>query len=163
MTDAAPAIFVALEQSGFAAAIRQSPWLYPAANVGHIISLMVFAGAIAVMDVRLLGGLSATAPAPLLARARNFALAALAGMAVTGSILFSAEASHLALNPVFQLKAVLFAAGLINVAIYEFWARRTVEHVAAGAAMPARAKVTGALSLGIWVAVAACGRSIAYF
>jgi hypothetical protein len=163
MTDAAPAIFVALEQSGFAAAIRQSPWLYPAANVGHIISLMVFAGAIALMDVRLLGGLSATAPAPLLARARNFASAALAGMAVTGSLLFSAEASHLALNPVFQLKAVLFAAGLINVAIYEFWARRTVEHIAAGAAMPARAKVTGALSLVIWIAVAACGRSIAYF
>ena len=163
MTDAAPAIFIALEQSGFAAAIRQSPWLYPAANVGHIISLMVFAGAIAVMDVRLLGGLSATAPAPLLARARNFALAALTGMAVTGSLLFSAEASHLALNPVFQLKALLFAAGLINVAIYEFWARRTVEHIAAGAAMPARAKVTGALSLVIWIAVAACGRSIAYF
>ena len=39
MTDAAPAIFVALEQSGFAAAIRQSPWLYPAANVGHIVFL----------------------------------------------------------------------------------------------------------------------------
>src|SRR6476619_8434339 len=163
MTDAAPAIFVALEQSGFAAAIRQSPWLYPAANVGHIISLMVFAGAIAVMDVRLLGGLSATAPAPLLARARNFALAGLAGMAVTGSILFSAEASHLALNPVFQLKALLVAAGLINVAIYEFWARRAVDRLAPGAAMPARAKVTGVLSLVVWVAVAACGRSIAYF
>jgi hypothetical protein len=54
MTDAAPAIFVALEQSGFAAAIRQSPWLYPAANVGHIVFLVLFAGAIAVMDVRLL-------------------------------------------------------------------------------------------------------------
>src|SRR5258705_12809613 len=115
MTDAAPAIFIALEQSGFAAAIRQSPWLYPVANVGYIISLMVFAGAIAVMDVRLLGGLSATAPAPLLARTRNVALAALAGMAVTGSLLFSAEASHLALNPGFQFKAILVAAGLINV------------------------------------------------
>ena len=163
MTDAAPAIFVALEQSGFAATIRQSPWLYPAANVGHIVFLTLFAGAIAVMDVRLLGGLSATAPGPLLARTRNVALAALAGMAVTGSLLFSAEASHLALNPVFQLKAVLVAAGLINVAIYQFWAKRAVEHVAAGAAMPARAKVTGALSLAIWIAVAACGRSIAYF
>ena len=78
MTDAAPAIFVALEQSGFAAAIRQSPWLYPAANVGHIVFLTLFAGAIAVMDVRLLGGLSATGPGPLLARTRNVALAALA-------------------------------------------------------------------------------------
>jgi hypothetical protein len=163
MNDAAPAIFVALEQSGFAAAVRQSPWLYPVANVGHILSLTFFAGAIAVMDIRLLGGLSATSPGPLLARARNFAVAALAGMAVTGFFLFSAEASHLALNPVFQLKAILVAAGLINVAIYEFWAKHAVEHLAPGASTPARAKVAGVLSLAIWVAVAACGRSIAYF
>ena len=163
MTDAAPAFFVALEQSGFAAAIRQSPWLYPAANIGHIVSLTFFAGAIAVMDVRLLGGLAATAPGPLLARARLVAVAALAGKAVTGFLLFSAEASHLALNPVFQLKAVLVVAGLINVAIYELWAKRTVAHLDPGAAMPPRAKVAGLLSLGIWVAVAACGRSIAYF
>jgi len=99
----------------------------------------------------------------LLARTRNVALAALAGMAVTGSLLFSAEASHLALNPVFQLKAILVAAGLINVAVYQFWAKPAVEHLASGASMPARAKVTGALSLIIWIAVAACGRSIAYF
>jgi len=163
MTDAAPAIFIALEQSGFAAAIRQSPWLYPAANVGHIVSLTFFAGAIAVMDVRLLGGFAAIPPARLLARARNFAVAALAAMAVTGFVLFSAEASHLALNPVFQLKATLVAAGLINVAIYEFWAKRSVERLAPGVSMPARAKVAGVLSLCIWVAVAACGRSIAYF
>jgi len=79
MTDAAPAIFVALEQSGFAAAIRQSPWLYPAANVGHIVFLVLFAGAIAVMDVRLLGGLSATAPAPLLAWARQLRVGCVGG------------------------------------------------------------------------------------
>jgi hypothetical protein len=83
-------------------------------------------------------------------------------MAVTGSLLFSAEASHLALNQVFQLK-VLVAAGLTNVAIYEFWAKPAVEHVASNASMPTRAKVTGALSLVIWIAVAACGGSIAYF
>ena len=86
MTEAAPALFVALEQSGFAASIRQSTWLYPAANIGHIVSLTFFAGAIAVMDVRLLGGLAATAPARLLTRARNFAFAALAGMAMTGAV-----------------------------------------------------------------------------
>jgi hypothetical protein len=163
MTDAAPAVFVALEQSAFAAAIRQSPWLYPAANIGHIVSLTFFASAVAIMDVRLLGGLAATAPARLLARARGFAVVALLGMVVTGCVLFSAEASHLALNPVFQLKAVVVAAGLINVAIYELWARRVVEHLIPGAAMPARAKIAGMLSLGIWVVVAACGRSIAYF
>jgi hypothetical protein len=163
MLDGAPAVFVALEQSGFSAGIRQSPWLYPTANVGHIVSLVFFAGALAVMDVRLLGGLAATEPATTLARARLFAIAAFAGMAVTGFPLFAAEASHLALNPVFRLKLVLVGAGLVNVAIYEFWARRAVESLPAGAAMPAAARTAGLLSLGIWVAVAACGRAIAYF
>jgi hypothetical protein len=67
------------------------------------------------------------------------------------------------MNPVFQIKVALIAAGLANVAIYEFWAKRSVEGLAPGAAMPSRARVAGVLSLGIWVAVAACGRSIAYF
>jgi hypothetical protein len=163
MLDEAPAVFVALEQSGFSAGIRQSPWLYPTANVGHIVSLVFLAGALAVMDVRLLGGFAATEPAPVLARARLFAIAASAGMAVTGFMLFAAEASHLAVNPVFRLKLVLVGAGLVNVAIYEFWARRAVEGLPAGEAMPAAAKIAGFVSIGIWVAVAACGRAIAYF
>jgi uncharacterized membrane protein YjgN (DUF898 family) len=163
MHDQAPAIFIALEQSDFAAAIRQSGWLYPVANVGHIISLVFFAGAVAVMDVRLLGGFAATAPRRLLAQARAFAMAAFAGMAVTGFMLFSAEASHLALNPVLQIKAALVGAGLVNVALYEFGARSEVEDLSPGAAIPPRARVVGAVSLVIWVAVAACGRSIAYF
>ena len=159
----APAIFVALEQSGLGAAIRQSVWLYPAANVGHIVSLVVFAGAVAVMDVRLIGGFAATAPARVIGRARSFAIAGFALMVVTGFMLFTAEASHLAVNPVFQLKVALIGAALANLAIYEFGAKHAVAKLPAGVMMPARAKVAGMLSLGIWIAVAACGRSIAYF
>jgi hypothetical protein len=159
----APAIFVALEESDFAAAIRQSLFLYPVANVGHILALVCFAAAIAVMDLRLVGALAATAPAKLIARARRFAIGGLCGLAATGSILFSAEASHVVLNPVFRLKMALVAAGLINVAVYEFAARRAVEALPPGAGMPTRARIAGFLSLGIWILVAACGRSIAYF
>ncbi len=163
MEDHAPAIFVALEESAFAAAVRQSMFLYPLANVGHILALVCFAAAIAVMDLRLFGALAATAPAKLIARSRRFAIAGLCGLVATGSILFSAEASHVVLNPVFRLKMALVAAGLINVAVYEFAAKRSVEALPPGAAMPTRARVTGFLSFGIWLLVAACGRSIAYF
>ena len=163
MEHQAPAIFVALEASGFGLGIRKSLWLYPAANIGHIVALVFFAGAVAVMDVRLLGGFAATAPGRLLARARNFAIAAFAGMAVTGAMLFAAEASHLAVNPVFQLKVALIVAGLVNIGIFEFWAKHAVEGLAPNTAMPPSAKLAGALSLSLWVVVAACGRSIAYF
>ena len=93
-------------------------------------SLVFLAGALAVMDVRLLGGFPATAPAALLVRARLVALAALGGMAITGFTLFAAEASHLAVNPVFRLKLLLVAAALINVTVFEVTARRTVERPA---------------------------------
>jgi hypothetical protein len=142
MIDGAPEIFVALEQSGFSASIRQSPWLYPAANVGHIIFLVLFVGGLAVMDLRLIGGLAATEPAPMLRRARRLAIAAFAGMALTGFILFAAEAGHLARNPVFRLKLVLIGAGLVNIGIYELWARRAVELLPAGAPMPAATRNT---------------------
>jgi hypothetical protein len=163
MDHEAPAIFVALEQSGFAAAVRQSRWLYPFANVGHILSLVAFASAVAVMDLRLLGAFAATAPGRVLARARIAAVAAFCGLAVTGFMLFSAEASHLVLNPVLRLKFLLVAAALLNGLIYEIVARRAVEKLPPGAPLPRAAAVSAALSLTIWIAVAACGRSIAYF
>jgi len=163
MTGEAPAIFVALEQSGLGAAVRQSVWLFPTANVGHIVSLVVFAGAIAIMDVRLIGGLAATAPAPLLMRARRVAVAAFVLMAATGFLLFTAEASHLVLNRVFQIKAALIAAGLVNLIIFEFAVKGAVASLSPGVAMPVSAKAAGMLSIAIWITVAACGRSIAYF
>src|SRR5258708_334326 len=139
MTGEAPAIFIALEQSGFAAAIRQSIWLYPVANVGHIVSLVCFAGAVTVMDVRLLGGLAATAPARLIGRARGFAIAALVGMLVTGVVLFSAEASHVAMNPVFQIKAALIVAGIAHIAVFQIGAERVGGGPAPRAAPPSPA------------------------
>jgi hypothetical protein len=163
MEHEAPALFVALEQSAFGAAIRQSFWLYPLANIGHIVALVCFAGALAVMDLRLIGAFAGTAPAPLIARARTVVIAALCAQAATGFLLFSAEASHVVLNPVFQLKMAFVAAGLLNVAIFELAAKRKVFALPIGAPMPTSARVAGILSLAIWLSVAALGRTIAYF
>jgi hypothetical protein len=163
MEPSAPAIFVALEQSGFAAAIRQSTWIYPVANVGHIIALVCFAGAVAVMDLRLLGALSAAAPLPLILRARRFAAAAFFGLAATGFLLFSAEAGHVAINPVFQLKIALVALGLLNTIVFELATKRWIATLPAGAATPLPARAAGLFSLAVWLAVAASGRTIAYF
>jgi hypothetical protein len=78
-------------------------------------------------------------------------------------MLLAAEASHLVLNPMFQIKAMLVAAGLANAALYEFWLRRTLREIAPGVPIPSHARTAAVLSIGIWLGVAACGRSIAYF
>jgi hypothetical protein len=163
MEHQAPAIFVALEQSAFAMAIRQSRWLYPLANVGHVVALVTFAGAVAVMDLRLIGALSTTEPGLVLRRARRVAIAALGALGLSGVMLFAAEASHLATNAMFIVKQTLVAAALANVALFELVTRRTVVALPAGTAMPTAARIAGYLSLAVWIAVAACGRSIAYF
>lgn len=163
MTDAAPAVFMAIEGSALGAAIRQSGIAYMAANVGHIVFLMVFAGAIAVMDLRLAGAFAATSPAYVVRMARRAAIVGFAGLVVTGGMMFVAEASHIVLNGVFQLKLALIALGLVNVAIFEFAVAPKLRELPPLAPMPAAARRAGIASLAIWLAVAICGRSIAYF
>jgi hypothetical protein len=159
----APQLLVALEQSGFAAAIRQSTWAYPAANVGHIVALTLFAAAVAVMDLRLLGAFAATAPASVVRPARLVAMLGLALMALTGFTLFAAEASHVAMNPVFQVKAVLIGLGILNALVVAGPAIASIGTLPPGAALPGRARLAAVISLAIWLSVAACGRLIAYF
>lgn len=162
MTDAAPAIFVALEASSLGAAIRQSTWIYMAANIGHIVSLFVFAGAIAVMDLRMAGALAATSPGYVLKTFRIIAIIAFTGLAITGFVLFTAEASHVIINPVFQFKLALIALGLINIAVFEYFTAPKVRDLPPLKPLPRAAWFAGIASLVIWICVAAAGRTIAY-
>ena len=163
MTDAAPAIFVAIEGSAFAAMIRQSPYAYMTANVAHILSLMVFFGAVAVMDLRLAGLFAATSPAAILRGARTVAIIGFLGMIASGAVLFAAEASHVILNPIFQIKLILIGLGLLNIVVFELAFARKVSATPPLTPLPGAARFAGIASIAIWLAVAACGRLIAYF
>jgi hypothetical protein len=163
MTDAAPAVFVALEGSAFAAMIRQSPYAYMTANVAHILSLMVFFGAVAVMDLRLAGLFAATSPAAILRGARTVAIIGFLGMIASGAVLFAAEASHVIVNPMFQIKLILIGLGLLNIAVFELAFARKVSATQPLMPLPGAARFAGIASIAIWLAVAACGRLIAYF
>lgn len=159
----APQFLIALEQSGLGAAIRESAWAYPAANVGHILALMLLAGSVAVMDMRMLGAFAATPPAAIVLPARRMAMLGLGLMVVTGLTLFTAEASHVAMNRVFQIKAGLIALGILNAVLIAGPALASIADKPAHTPLPARARIAAVLSLLIWVSVAACGRLIAYF
>jgi hypothetical protein len=163
MLDDAPQLLIALEQSALGSAIRQSTWAYMAANVGHILALMLFIAAVAVMDVRLLGAFAATPPARVVKSARWLAAGGLLAMAATGFLLFTAEATHVASNRVFQIKAALIALGIANAVLAGHLLREALANTPAFGPLPKAARVCASLSLAIWFAVAACGRLIAYF
>jgi len=127
------------------------------------VALTLFAGSVAAMDARLLGAFAAAPPADVVRQARLGAMLGLALMAITGSVLFTAEASHVAMNPVFQIKAVLIALGVLNALLVGRALDAVLDDAKAFEPLPARVRLSALLSLTIWISVAACGRLIAYF
>lgn len=159
MLDGAPGWLVALEASSLGATIRQSVWIYPAANVAHILGLAVFAGAVAALDLAILNASSIGQPVRvIIPAAQRWAKIGLVLLASSGFVLFTAEASHVAMNSVFQLKLVLIAAGIANaLAVGPAISRANWD------SPPSFVRRAAMASLAIWLAVAALGRLIAYF
>lgn len=158
MVEGAPQVLIAIEQ-GFGAAVRQSAWAYPAANIAHVVALTVLAGAVAVMDARLLGLGSGTPWQAIVRPARRLAAFALVAMLATGSVLFAAEASHLAMNRVFQFKLLLLVLAVANAG----FAGTLLRGLPAEASIPGTVRRSAGFSLLIWMAIAGAGRTIAYF
>jgi len=145
-----------------AQAVREHAWLYPAVETLHILGFAVLVGAVAMFDLRLLGF---GRQLPVKALARHLLPWSAGSMLLlvvpTGLLLFVADPAALLANRVFLLKLGLIAlAGLNALAFHlgpyggaDAWTGRA----------PARALLHALLSLGLWIAVIACGRLLAYF
>jgi hypothetical protein len=88
---------------------------------------------------------------------------ALTLMLLTGLTLFTAEASHVAMNPVFQLKMGLIALAVLNALVVQRTLPAVLTKTPAMTPLPARFRVAAVISLALWFCVAAAGRFIAYF
>lgn len=151
---------LALEQSALAQVLRESVFLYPLANVLHVVAVATLLGSIAVFDLRLLG-LGKAVPVSALARlALPVAAVAVCLAMPTGAALFIAEAPAYLRNPVFLTKIALIAVAGLNVALF---------HGVLGTAAksfgepPPVARASAAASLSLWLAVLIAGRLIAYY
>ncbi len=162
MDASAPQWLVALEGSGLGAAIRQSVWIYPAANVAHVVAIAAFAGSVVLIDLILLGVVRPAGRATLLQRARRWSMGLFAMVVLSGLVLFIAEASHVALNRVFQLKLGLIALAVLNALVLGSRAETAIAKLTDTEPLPAHASRAAAASLCLWLCVVALGRFIAY-
>lgn len=145
----------AIEASAFGTAARESAWLYPAANLVHLLGLVCLVGGIGVVDLRLVG---AFRNLPLAALSRALTPIAVAGilmLAASGPVLFAADATALARSPRFLTKLALIAVALTNALAFRFWWRGEETP-----SWPLRA--LAGVSILLWLTVAALGRLIAY-
>jgi hypothetical protein len=157
----APGWAVALQESGFAFAIRDSTWIYPIANLTHILGLALLVGSILMLDLRVLGVGRSVSIDALSRLATPFSILGICLSLSSGSVLFSADAAALAANPIFRLKMALLVAGLANALLFRLLWQRRISGWMEGAPVPAKLQA-GLSGIG-WLAVASCGRLIAYF
>lgn len=129
----------------------------------HLLSLMLFAGTIFVVDLRLLGVLFRKTPVSVVDRkVLPLAIWGLVIMTTTGAWLFFAKPLVYYHNIWFRIKILLILFALANIAWFHFRVQKSQGAWDRLETPPLSARVSAAVSLTAWIAVITCGRFIAY-
>lgn len=151
-----------LERTHGAVAIRESMWMFGVLISIHVLSLGVFFGTVAMLDLRLLGrGMRTTPVSDLVDRFLPWTRASFALMALSGALLIWSEAVKCYTSTSFRIKMVLILLAGANILVFHR-TYRTAASWDQRAVLPARAKFAGCLSLLLWTGVLAAGRAIGY-
>lgn len=147
----------------FAAAMRNSGWLFDFTETIHSLGIILVAGTIMLVDLRLLGrGLRAEPVSHVVGRIVPWTLWGFGLMLVTGAWLFASEATKLYRSPAFRIKLILLALAGLNALIFHLTIYRSAAEWDEARITPARARLAGWCSLVLWIGIIAAGRSIAY-
>lgn len=153
-----------LYDSPLATAIRESDNLFPILQTFHIIGTIGLAGAIALVDLRLLNVLlRREAPAQVADSLLPITWVGFAVMAVSGGLLFIAQSARIYENVFLRVKALLLVLAFVNVVIFHATTFRHIKEWSGGVPPPASAQLFAILSLVLWTGIIVTGRFIAYF
>lgn len=157
----------ALEASGLGQAMRHWLWLYPTVEIVHLLGIGLLFGSIAVFDLRLLGFSRSISIKKLAAHILPWSIASFVLIVPSGLLMFTAHASEFIESEIFIIKMLLIGAGGLNAALFHTITFRTADvwdsEEMRRLPPPPSARLAGALSLAVWIAVIACGRLLAYF
>ncbi len=152
-----------LEESGLAARIRESLYLFPLIESTHVIALALVFGTITIIDLRLLGIASTERPFTRMASdILKWTWAAFVLAALTGSLMFITNASVYYHNFYFRTKMLLLVLTGINLLVFELTAGRTIQGWDRAPAAPPTGKAVAAVSLAIWISIIVMGRMIGF-
>ena len=144
-------------------ALHESLYIYPFVESLHVLTLCVFVGLAAMVDLRLMGLTLRRVPASeVISRLTPWMIAGFIVMIVTGALLFYAIPVRSFHNVFFRLKiGMLIVAGL-NVWVFHRKLYRSISEWDLAPYLPARVKAVGAMSLLLWAVIIVSGRMIAY-
>jgi hypothetical protein len=149
--------FERLEVHPLSEAIRQSIWFYAVDQALHLVALAIFAGAVLIVDLRLLGGGARRQPLAQVARdAHPWLVGGFLGLVVTGIPQLMSTATKEFYSPLFWFKMEV----LVVATIFTFTIRYAVTRSDEARLGPVWPKVVGLVSIALWLAVAIPARLI---
>ncbi len=129
----------------------------------HVLTLMLFAGTIFVVDLRLLGVLFKNTPVSVVSdRVLPLTVFGMVIMVATGVALVYAKPLLYYHNIWFRLKLIFLAIAFINIIVMHYRLQRNMAEWDALPKPPTKIQVSAFVSLACWIVVITFGRFIAY-
>jgi uncharacterized protein DUF6644 len=153
-------MLASLDQSAFSTWLLSSNsiWAYPTVLTLHTFGMMVLVGAALMIDMRLLG-FGRSIPVSSLERLFRVMWSAFWLNLITGTMLFIADATKRATQPLFLVKLLLVAGGVATIVLLR---RRVFEGRTEPMVITIAARRLAVASLLIWCAAVTAGRLLAY-
>ena len=154
-------LLLTLQDTPVTDVLRQWRWAYPLVNTAHLVGVALLFGAIAPLDLRLLGLWPTLPLAPLARVLVPVAGSGLTLALLTGPVLFLADPRRYGPLGLFQFKLALMSLAVFHV----FWvhqSRAWTTGLTGQTALAVRLRWAGLISLTLWFSVLLCGRLIAY-
>jgi len=149
-----------IEYSAFCTWVRESNslWAYPGIVFMHMVGTVIVVGVSAIVNLRVLGCARGLPVAPL---ERYFPIiwAGFWASAISGAILFAADATSKIVSPLFGVKMLAIGFGVLTMVVIR---RRVFRDPPVTTPVAAREKRLAAASLLLWFAAIAAGRLMAY-
>ena len=141
-------------------AIRDSVWMVAVIDSLHLLFVVMFAGAVLIVDLRLLRGGAGGEPLAEVARdAQRWLIVALAGLTITGIPQILTNALREYHSYLFWMKMAILLVALI----YTFTLRRQVTLADEARVSPAARRAAGLVSIALWMSVIVPARLIGLF
>jgi hypothetical protein len=152
-----------LEHTSLAIAISESVWLFPGIESVHVLAVTLVVGSITMVDLRLLNLNLRERPAgELIAEILPWTWVSFAVAVCSGTLLFSSNATHYWGTVPFRAKMVLLALAGLNMVVFHATMHRSMAVWGRQTQTPRAAKISGGLSLGLWIGVVSLGRWIGF-
>jgi hypothetical protein len=152
-----------IQNTSLSLEIREGTWSFPLLNFGHVLGNSLMFGTIAFVDLRLLGtGLQRRRVSDVAEQLLPWTWIGWAIMFATGGLIFWSEPVRCYTNIFFRIKMLLMIFAGLNALIFHFTTYRKVREWDLALKTPRSARLTGAISLTLWICIVIAGRAIGY-